>query len=188
MGTRDLNKIMLTGQVAAEPEMRFTAEGEPRTTFYLTCARTDSRESTTADRFRLVAWGTPLAERCNDLLQDAKILVEGRLQSCTAHNEEERARFPFEVRVRECLVLDPGDAAALMMSAPPRPPSPPARMVNLPTMPRSSAPQPPAPPALSVMPSRPATPRPPGPTTPARRSTVTTVATVSRSSTHDPVE
>lgn len=186
MGTRDLNKIMLTGQVAAEPEMRFTAEGEPHTTFYLTCA--DSRESTTAERFRLVAWRAPLAERCNDLLQGAKVLVEGRLQSCTADNEAKRARFPFEVRVRECLVLDPGDAAAMMVPASPRPPTPPTRMVNLPTMPRSSAPHPPARPAVPAMPSRPATPRPPGPAMPARRSTLTTVATVSRSSTHDPVE
>ena len=142
MGTRDLNKIMLTGQVEAEPEMRFPAEGEPHTTFYLTCA--GSRDTTTAERLRLVAWDTPLAERCNDLLQGAKLLVEGRLQRCTADDPAEQARFPVEVRVRECLVIDPGDAAAMLAPTSPRPPVPPTRTVNPPVAPPAPAPQPPA--------------------------------------------
>lgn len=158
MGTRDLNKIMLTGQVDAEPEMRFTAEGEPRTTFSLTCA--GSRDTTTAERFRLVAWGTPLAERCNDLLPGAKLLVEGRLQRCTADDPAEQARFPFEVRVRECLVIDPGDAAAMLVPASPRPPAPPTRTVNPPVASRAPEPLPPARPPLPVMPARPTGPRP----------------------------
>lgn len=158
MGTRDLNKIMLTGQVDAEPEMRFTAEGEPRTTFYLTCA--GSRDTTTAERLRLVAWGTPLAERCNDLLQGAKLLVEGRLQRCTADDPAEQARFPLEVRVRECLVIDPGDAAAMLAPTSPRPPAPPTRTVNPPVAPHAPAPQPPARAPLPVIPARPTGPRP----------------------------
>ena len=157
MGTRDLNKIMLTGQVETEPEMRFTAEGEPRTTFYLTCA--GSRDTTTAERLRLVAWGTPLAERCNDLLQGAKLLVEGRLQRCTADDAAEQARFTFEVRVRECFVIEPGDAAAMMVPASSRPPTPPTRTMNPPAEPRSTAPLPPARAPLPVMPARPTGPR-----------------------------
>ncbi|MFV9507689.1 MAG: single-stranded DNA-binding protein [Oscillochloridaceae bacterium umkhey_bin13] len=158
MGTRDLNKIMLTGQVEAEPEMRFTAEGEPHTIFYLTCA--GSRDTTTTERLRLVAWGDPLAERCNDLLQGAKVLVEGRLQRCTADDPAEQARFPLEVRVRECLVIDPGDAAALLMPASPRPPASPTRTVNPPVAPRATMPLPPARAILPVMPARPTGPRP----------------------------
>lgn len=123
MGTRDLNKIMLTGQVEAEPEMRFTAEGEPFTTCYISSARHDADTTSTRERFRLIAWGDPLADRCNELLQGARILVEGRLQTCTADDEDERARFPFEVRVREIFPLGTErGAAASGISPSPAPP------------------------------------------------------------------
>lgn len=179
MGTRDLNKIMLTGKVEAEPEMRFTAEGEPRTTFFLISASAGAGDSTAAERFRLVAWGEPLAERCNDLLQGATLLVEGSLQRCAADDEAERARFPFEVRVRSYLVLDAGGTAAMPVPTSPRPPAPPARLATPPPISRPPASPPLVRAPLPVMPARPTAPRPPAPT---RRSTPTTVAPARRSS------
>lgn len=132
MGTRDLNKIMLTGQVEAEPEMRFTNTGEARTTFYLICATASTHHAAAFERFRLVAWGQPLAERCNNLLQGTRVLVEGRLQRCTADHADEQARFAFDVLVRECVVIDTGDTAALMVPVPPPPPTLPTHMAQLP--------------------------------------------------------
>lgn len=181
MRTRDLNKIMLTGQVEAEPEMRFTAEGEPRTTFYITCA--GSRDTATVECFRLVAWGEPLAERCNDLPQGTKVLVEGRLQHCTADDPAEQARFTFEVRVRECFVIEPSDAAAMMVPASSRPPTPPTRTINPPAAPRSTVPLSPARAPLPAMPARRTGPR--SPATPARRSPSTPVSSARPSSGSD---
>lgn len=170
MGTRDLNKMMLTGQIEAEPTMRFTGAGEPRTTLYVRCA--GAHDATLTERVRLVAWGSPLAERCNDLRPGMQVLVEGQLQRCTADDPAEQARFPLEVRVRSYLVLDPGDAAAAVLvpvaprpPAPPTrtmapPPAPPTRTMALPPAPRSTVPPAPVRPPLPMQPPRTTAPRP----------------------------
>lgn len=105
MGRKDVNTITVTGQVEAEPEMRFTADGIPHTTFSLVCGQPTPRDPHAFERFRLVAWDEPLAEQCNDLLPGARVLVEGRLQSTTSDDSAERARFPFEVFVRDLMTL-----------------------------------------------------------------------------------
>jgi single-stranded DNA-binding protein len=104
MGRKDVNTITVTGQVEAEPEMRFTADGIPHTTFSLVCAQPTPRDPHAIERFRLMAWDEPLAEQCNDLLPGARVLVEGRLQSTTSDDPEDRARCPFEVIVRDLVV------------------------------------------------------------------------------------
>lgn len=104
MGRKDVNTITVTGQVEAEPEMRFTADGIPHTTFSLVCAQPMPRDPHAFGRFRLVAWDEPLAEQCNDLLPGARVLVEGRLQSTSSDDPEDRARCPFEVIVRDLVV------------------------------------------------------------------------------------
>ncbi|NCC35614.1 MAG: hypothetical protein EOM24_26925 [Chloroflexia bacterium] len=160
MGTRDLNKMMLTGQLEAEPTMCFTVAGEPRTTLYVRCA--GAHDATLTERVRLVAWGSPLAERCNDLLPGTQVLVEGQLQRCTADDPAEQARFPLEVRVHSYLVLDPGDAAAaVLVPVAPRPPAPPTRTMALPPPPRSTVPPSPVRPPLPVQPPRATAPRRP---------------------------
>lgn len=102
MAIRDLNTIMLTGRVDGEPEMRYTGAGELYTTFYLVGAFGGG--SADLDRLRLLAWGDWLAERCNRLLADTRVLVEGQLQRCSAEDEQERRRFPLEVRVCDVIV------------------------------------------------------------------------------------
>jgi len=106
MGRKDVNTITVTGQVEAEPEMRFTADGIPHTTFSLVCAQPTPRDPHAFERFRLVAWDEPLAEQCNDLLPGARVLIEGRLQSSTSDDPEERTRIPFEVFVRDFITLN----------------------------------------------------------------------------------
>jgi single-stranded DNA-binding protein len=106
MAYKEVNAITLTGQIAAEPEMRFTGEGEPFTTLTLLCRQPTGRDPHAHERFRLVARGEPLAEQCNDLLPDAHVLVTGRLQSSTTEDPAERAQTPYEVLVREVLVLN----------------------------------------------------------------------------------
>jgi len=161
MATRDLNKIMLTGHVEAEPAMRFTGDGELFTTFYVSSTRPDVRSTVTNERFRLIAWGEPLAERCGDLSQGAWILVEGRLQTCTADDAHERTRFPFEVRVRKFMLLGPDSAATVMETTSPRPPAPSARAAAPPVAPRPSAPATPGRQLAPPTPSRPSSPAAP---------------------------
>ena len=106
MSRRDITMVTLTGHVEAEPEMRFTADGEPNTTLFLISAQPTSRDQHATERFRLVAWGDPLAEQCNDLLPGTHLLAEGQLQSSTSDDREERARLPYEVVVRELVIIN----------------------------------------------------------------------------------
>lgn len=137
MGRKDVNTITVTGQVEAEPEMRFTADGIPHTTFTLVCAQPTPRDPHAFERFRLVAWDEPLAEQCNDVLPGARVLIEGRLQSTTSDDAEDRARCPFEVIVRD-LVITPASQ--------PRPQEPATRPAIAPAPVRSA-------PAATVAPS-----------------------------------
>lgn len=99
---KDLNTIMLTGRVDGEPEMRYTGEGELYTTFYL--AGSFGAGLPELNRLRLIARGEGMAQFCNRLLPDVRVLVEGQLQRCSAEDAEERTRFPLEIRVCDVIV------------------------------------------------------------------------------------
>ncbi len=78
------NKIMVIGNLGRDPEMRYTAQGIPVTTFSLATSRpfTDGngeRQSETT-WFNIITW-RQLAENCNQYLQKGRrAFVEGRLQ------------------------------------------------------------------------------------------------------------
>lgn len=156
MGTHDLNRIMLTGRLTVEPDMRITATGDAYTTCYLERACGTTHQA--SELFRLVAWGPPLAERCNDLPPGARILVEGRLQRCSADDAQECARFPLEIRIRRVLRIDADGAAPLAMPVAPQPPASPTRAAPppaaaIPTRRRPALPTAPRPTVSSLRPS-----------------------------------
>lgn len=144
---KEVNAITLTGSIAAEPEMRFTSEGEPVTTLTLICRQPTSRDPQAYECFRLVARGEPLAEQCNDLLPNAHVLITGWLQPSTAEDSAERARTPYEVLVREVLVLSslaPERPVITADAAAPRSPQATARPSSPPRpAPRLASPTPP---------------------------------------------
>lgn len=158
---RDVNKMLLTGRIVDEPEMRFTGEGEMFTTLVVSSA--PARAQAEALHVRLVAWGESLAERCNNLAPGTRILAEGQLTSCTSEDADVRARFPLEVRLRDVIVINHGDTTPAVA-----PEQPPARSPAKPTPPRAAAmrpavaPQPrPTAPGVPRRPTAPATPTAP---------------------------
>ena len=72
-------KIIVIGNLGREPEMRYTPEGNPVTSFSIaTSRRYNEKEETTW--FRITVWGKQ-AETCNQYLhKGSKVLVEGRLR------------------------------------------------------------------------------------------------------------
>ena len=138
MGRKDVNTITVTGRVEVEPEMRFTADGVPHTTFSLVCAQPTPRDPHAFERFRLVAWDEPLAEQCNDLLPGARVLVEGRLQSTSSDDPEDRARCLFELIVRDLVMLASTHSA--IMPASQQHPQEPATRPTISPAPARSAP------------------------------------------------
>jgi single-strand DNA-binding protein len=72
-------KILVIGNLGRDPEMRYTPEGNPVTSFSVaTSRRYSEKEETTW--FRVTVWGKQ-AETCNQYLhKGSKVLVEGRLR------------------------------------------------------------------------------------------------------------
>jgi single-strand DNA-binding protein len=107
---KDLNKVMLTGHLGADPEMRFTPQGAAVTTFRVASGRTwksaDGTPHDDTEWFTVVAWDK-LAEICNQYLtKGTRVYVEGRLQtrSWDDKNTGEK-RYKTEVVAQDMIIL-----------------------------------------------------------------------------------
>ena len=72
-------KLIIIGNLGRDPEMRYTPDGKPNTTFSVATSRkAGDKDETTW--FRVSVWGNQ-AEPCNQYLRKgSKVLVEGRLK------------------------------------------------------------------------------------------------------------
>ena len=105
-----LNKVMLIGNLGTEPEMRFTPNGNPVTTFRIATTRTyntsegERRQET--EWFTVVTWNR-LAETCNQFLtKGRRAYVEGRLQTRTWEGQDGQKRSRVEIIANRVLFLD----------------------------------------------------------------------------------
>jgi single-strand DNA-binding protein len=106
---RGLNKVLLIGNLGRDPEMKYTPQGTPITTFTMAVTRRvksgeDWRDET--EWFRIVAW-QKLAEQCNEYLRKgSKVYIEGRLQTREWQGQDGQPRQTVEVVANEMLILD----------------------------------------------------------------------------------
>ena len=140
---KDLNKVMLTGYLGADPEMRYTSQGSAVTTFRVASGRTwksaDGTQHDDTEWFRVVAWDK-LGEICNQYLtKGARVYVEGRLQTRKWQDKEGQDRYTTEVIASDMIMLSNRqdrqaapdyDAPAEEEFAPPARSAPPARASN----------------------------------------------------------
>lgn len=120
----DLNRIVLTGHVYEAPEMHLTSRGERYTTFLLSCSRRGKQRKQQPDLFFIRASGKRLAARCNALVPEMRILVEGRVQTRADDTHNGIVWFACQVCVRHLIVLQsPPDASGSVIFLP-RSPSP----------------------------------------------------------------
>jgi single stranded DNA-binding protein (ssb) len=92
-----MNKVILVGRLAADPEVRYTQSGKAVASFRLAVNRTFAKEHPEADFIPIVAW-EKLAETCgNNLTKGQRILVEGRLQIRTYETNDGQKRRVAEV-------------------------------------------------------------------------------------------
>ncbi len=105
-----LNKVLLIGNVGTEPEMRFTPNGNPVTSFRIATNRLftapDGERRRETEWFTVVAW-SKLAERCNQFLtKGQRVYVEGRLRTRTWEGQDGQKRLQVEVVADRVLFLD----------------------------------------------------------------------------------
>ena len=122
--SRSMNKVLLIGHLGRDPEMRYTPNGRPVTTFSLATSRNWSsangeRHSET-EWFNIVAWGN-LAEICKQhLTKGMQVYVEGRLRTRQWEDSEGTKHHGIEVVANEMMIL--GDRRELTGSQPVIPP------------------------------------------------------------------
>ena len=107
-----LNKVMIIGNLGADPEMRYTANGNAVTTFNVATSRrfTDNsgerREET--EWFRVVTWSR-LAETCAQYLTKGRqVYVEGRMQTRSWEGQDGQKRYTTELIAEDVRFLGGG--------------------------------------------------------------------------------
>ena len=104
-----MNKVILVGRLARDPEVRYTQTGKAVASFSLAVSRRFSRTSdqqNTADFIPVVAW-EKLAEICgNNLIKGSQVLVEGRMQVRNYDAQDGTKRYVTEVIADEVEFLD----------------------------------------------------------------------------------
>ena len=112
-----LNKVMLIGNLGADPEMRYTANGNAVTTFNLAVNRnwtsSDGGRKEETEWFTVVSWDK-LAETVSQFLQKGRrAYVEGRLQTRSWEGQDGQKRYKTEVVANTVLFLDRPQAAPI---------------------------------------------------------------------------
>ena len=116
-----LNKVMIIGNLGADPEMRFAPSGSPVTSFTIASSRIfttkDGEKKQETEWFTVVAWDK-LAENCNQFLSKGrKAYVEGRLKTRSWEDKEGVKHYKTEVIASQVIFLDRSGAAPLTEEA-----------------------------------------------------------------------
>jgi single-strand DNA-binding protein len=112
---RGLNKVTIIGFVEQEPNLRYTPEQQPVTSFSVSTDRQwttstgETREAT--EWFNLVAWGN-LAELASQRLRkDRRIYAEGHLQTRSWEDTAGQRHYRTEVVADKLIAMDDRKAA-----------------------------------------------------------------------------
>jgi len=106
---RDLNKVLLIGNLTHDPEVRETPSGHPVCGFRLATKRVWTTENgekkEQAQYHRIVAWDA-LADLCGKYLRKgSRVYVEGRLVNREYEKDDEK-RTATEVVIDDMILLD----------------------------------------------------------------------------------
>lgn len=106
---KDLNKVMLTGRLGGDPELRYTPQGSLVTNFFVASNRTwrssDGSQHDSTEWFRIIAWDK-LGAMCHEMLaKGTRVYIEGRLQTRKWQDKHGHDRYTTEVIASEMIIL-----------------------------------------------------------------------------------
>jgi len=112
-----LNKITIIGNVGNEPEMRFTPNGKPVTSFSVATnwvySSPEGERRQETEWFNVVAWNR-LAEQCNQFLAKGKLVyAEGRIHTRSWEGQDGQTHVRIEVIANRVIFLDRRGAGPL---------------------------------------------------------------------------
>jgi single-strand DNA-binding protein len=108
MANRNVNKVILVGNLTRDPELRYTPQGTAVANFTVATNRSwvaEGVQKEAVDFHNIVAWNK-LAELCGQLLtKGTMVYVEGRLQTRNWVGDDGIKRYKTEVNIDEMIVL-----------------------------------------------------------------------------------
>ena len=113
MARGGVNKVILIGNIGADPELKYTPNGTAVSNFNVATNenwtdKSGERQERT-EWHRIVVWGR-LAEICNQYLRKgSKVYIEGRLQTSSWEGQDGQKRYTTEVVARDMQMLSSRD-------------------------------------------------------------------------------
>jgi single-strand DNA-binding protein len=105
-----VNKVILVGNLGADPEVRYTNSGSAVTSFRIATSeewrdKNSGEKQSRTEWHRIVAFGR-LGEICGEFLHKGKqVYVEGRLQTRSWEDKDGNTRYTTEIVAREMQML-----------------------------------------------------------------------------------
>jgi len=108
-----VNKVILIGNLGADPEIRYTQSGAAVANLRIATTETwkkDGEKEEQTEWHRVVSFGR-LAEICGEYLsKGSKVYIEGRIQTRKWEDRDGNPRYTTEVVAREMKMLSPRGA------------------------------------------------------------------------------
>ncbi len=107
---RGLNRVQIIGNLGRDPEMRYTPNGKPVTSFTVAVTRSwvkpEGERAEKTEWFNVVAWDR-LAEICSQhLAKGSLVYVEGRLETRSWEAENGQKHYRTEIVANEMIILE----------------------------------------------------------------------------------
>ncbi|GAB1411099.1 single-stranded DNA-binding protein [Desulfovibrionales bacterium] len=118
-----LNKVMLIGRLGRDPEMRYTASGQPVTNFSMATDESytskDGQKVEKTEWHRIVVWGKQ-AEFCGNYLAKGRMVyVEGKIETRKWQDQAGVEKYTTEIRADRVVGLDSRQSEGGYAPAPP---------------------------------------------------------------------
>jgi len=110
-----VNKVILIGNLGADPEMRYSQTGTAIASFRVATTETwrkqDGSKEDSTEWHRIVAFGK-LGEICGEYLsKGSKVYIAGRLQTRKWEDRDGNTRYTTEIVARDMKMLSPKGTA-----------------------------------------------------------------------------
>ncbi len=110
-----VNKVILVGNLGADPEVRYTPSGQPVANFRIATSESwmdkAGQKQERTEWHRIVAWGK-LAELCGEYLAKGRqVYVEGKLQTRQWDDRDGNKKFSTEIQAQQITFLGGRDGA-----------------------------------------------------------------------------
>jgi single-strand DNA-binding protein len=126
-----LCKLQIIGNLGRDPELRYTPNGRPVTTFSVAVNQATKNQQTgewveATDWFRVSVWGDRAERAAESLRKGSRVFVDGRFRTREYETNDGRKGLSLDVSADQVLGLDKRETGEGTFAAPPAAPGAPA--------------------------------------------------------------